>query len=241
MKKPRILVWASGSAEGGGSGFENLVNWSRWGYAYEVVAVISNYEQGGVRTRADRLGIPFHFFPGPFTLHGYQEIQEKLAQYNAKLHALSGWIKCFLGDEGMRGRVINIHPAPLPGFGGPGMWGHHVHEAVIAAYRRHEISHSAVSMHFVTWKADAAGNPDPNFYDAGPCFFRYPVEIRPRWTAARLAKAVNDMEHVWQPYVTELVAGDRISWLQGSGMPWLPEGCGTLFSNFKHNIPWAPA
>lgn len=63
MKKPKLLVFASGSAEGGGSGFENLVNQANnWVLDTSIVAVVSNYEQGGVRQRADKLGVPFVHF-----------------------------------------------------------------------------------------------------------------------------------------------------------------------------------
>ena len=59
--KPKIIVFSSGTKDGGGSGFENLVIKSRGGSSlnYETVAVVSNYENGGVRERADKLGIPF--------------------------------------------------------------------------------------------------------------------------------------------------------------------------------------
>ncbi|MDD5099124.1 MAG: hypothetical protein PHP35_02170, partial [Candidatus Colwellbacteria bacterium] len=66
--KPRILVFASGSAEGGGSGFEELVLNSLFiSRKTEVIGVVSNHQDGGVRKRADRLGIPFIYFDTPWT------------------------------------------------------------------------------------------------------------------------------------------------------------------------------
>jgi len=90
--------------------------------------------------------------------------------------------------------TINIHPGPLPEFGGPGMYGHHVHEAVIAAYKRGEITQSAVTMHFVD-----------ELYDHGPSIFRIPVLIRPGDDAETLAKRVNEKERAWQSYILNRV------------------------------------
>ena len=72
------------------------------------------------------------------------------------------------------------------------MYGHHVHEAVMEAYKAGEITHSAVSMHFVTEK-----------YDEGPLFFSQSVPILPDDTAESLAKRVNEAEHKWQPIITQ--------------------------------------
>lgn len=73
LRKSRIVVFASGSKEGGGSGFENMVNTTQNGILNaEVSAVVSNHEHGGVRERADRPGISFIHFPLPRTAERYQ-------------------------------------------------------------------------------------------------------------------------------------------------------------------------
>lgn len=201
----KIIVFASGTKEGGGSGFENLVNATRDGRLdAEITAVVSNHEHGGVREKADRLGIRFIHFPTfakasageaePRTAERYREIAE-----SADLVCLSGWLKLVTGLD--PAKTINIHPGPLPRFGGAGMYGHHVHEAVMEAYKRGEVTHSAVSMHFVTEK-----------YDEGPLFFSHPVPIMPDDTAETLAKRVNDAEHEWQPVITNKVLHGEISW-----------------------------
>lgn len=197
MSKPKLIVFASGSATGGGSGFEKLVVASREGVLNaDIVAVISNYESGGVRSRAGNLQIPFVYFARPWTKERYQEIVRSLA-FN--FIALSGWLKLV---SGLDPRItFNIHPGPLPNFGGPGMYGHHVHEAVLKAYRDGVITHSAVSMHFIT-----------DEYDRGPVFFRMPVEITPNDTADDIGTRVNKAEHQWQPRITDLVVNGGISW-----------------------------
>jgi phosphoribosylglycinamide formyltransferase-1 len=193
----KLLIFASGTATGGGSGFQKLVENARAGVLRaEIVGVVSNYEYGGVRQRADALSIPFIFFQGPWTEEEYEKIvRENQADYVA----LSGWLKIVSGLDPRR--TINIHPGPLPEFGGSGLYGHHVHEAVLAAYRAGKITHSAVSMHFVTKE-----------YDRGPVFFEYPVDILPEDTAETLAARVNAIEHEWQARITDMVIRGDISW-----------------------------
>ncbi|MCX6702207.1 MAG: formyltransferase family protein [Candidatus Zambryskibacteria bacterium] len=195
MNKPKLIIFASGSKTGGGSGFENLVRASRDGILdAEILTVISNHENGGVREKADRLGIPFVHFNGPWAAEQYQEITK-----DADYVALSGWLKLVVGLNPRT--TFNIHPGPLPRFGGTGMYGHHVHEAVMEAYHRGEVTHSAVSMHFVTEK-----------YDEGPIFFSMPVEILPNDTAETLALRVNQAEHKYQPIITNYVVHGIIFW-----------------------------
>lgn len=198
MLRPRLIVFASGSKTGGGSGFENLVLASRTGALLaDILAVVSNHETGGVRTRANRLEIPFVHFPSPYTAPQYQAI---VKQFNANFAALSGWLKLVSGLEAKT--TFNIHPGPLPQFGGKGMYGHHVHEAVLANYRRNKLAcESAVSMHFVTKE-----------YDQGPVFFHFPVGILPGDSAESIGARVNATEHLWQAKITNLVVQGKISW-----------------------------
>ena len=110
---------------------------------------------------------------------------------------LSGWLKLVAGLD--PAWTINIHPGPLPRFGGPKIYGHYVHEAVMAAYHRGEITHSAVTMHFVDEK-----------YDRGPIFFALPIPIEPSDTPETLAAKVNRAEHEWQPRVLNYVVHGQV-------------------------------
>lgn len=191
MKK--ILVFASGDQIGGGSGFQTMVESSRTKPAIlkaKIIGVVSNHAQGGVFQKAQSLGVPFMHFPKPFTAEKYQRIVE---EFNPDYIMCSGWLKPVRGlDENM---VINIHPGPLPRFGGKGMYGHHVHEAVIAAYKRGEITQSAVSLHFVNEE-----------YDKGLGIVQIPVLIRPDDTAETLAARVLTVEHNHQsPVLNEII------------------------------------
>lgn len=196
--KPKLIVFASGTREGGGSGFENLVLSMDSGVLKaNIVAVASNHEYGGVRTRADKLDIPFIHFPAPWDAKGYRRIVDEM--YGAEFIALSGWLKRVLGLDPRR--TFNIHPGPLPRFGGRGMHGHNVHVAVMDTFLRGEITHSAVCMHFVTAE-----------YDQGPVFFRYNVEIYEDDSPSSLGARVNQCEHLWQPRITNLVVNRQIGW-----------------------------
>lgn len=198
--KHRVLVFASGSKDGGGSGFTKLVQASRRAKLplnYDVVGVVSNYEFGGVRKLADEvLHIPFYYFPKPQDAAGYQKWA---IETGADFFALSGWLKHVDGLDPRK--TFNIHPGPLPKFGGLGMYGNRVHEAVMEAFHRGEVTYSEVNMHFVV-----------EGYDRGPVFFKFHVKIREDDTAETLGHRVNQYEHLYQPEITNLVVTGQISW-----------------------------
>jgi len=198
-----VLVFASGDEEGGGSGFQELVDFSRTNPPVlnaQIIGVISNHPNGGVRRRADALHIPFEYWSGPFDAKTYRTLVEK---YQADFVMCSGWLKFVRGLD--PAKTVNIHPGPLPRFGGAGMYGHYVHEAVLAAYHRGEITQSAVTMHFV----------DDVAYDNGPIIFQMPVLIRPDDDAGTLAKRVNEKERAWQSYILNLVVHRHIYLSEG--------------------------
>jgi len=195
----RVLVFASGDEKGGGSGFQELVEFSRTNPPVldaQIVGVISNHPQGGVHRRADALHIPFEHWAGPYDAKGYQTF---VGKFQADFVMCSGWLKFVRGLD--PAKTVNIHPGPLPQFGGPGMFGHHVHEAVVAAYRRGEITQSAVTMHFV----------DDVAFDHGPTIFQMPVLIRPDDDAETLAQRVNEKERAWQSHILNLVVHGYIT------------------------------
>lgn len=198
MAIPRLVIFASGTKDGGGSGFENLIKSPE--LDAEIVAVVSNHEKGGVRARADKLHIPFIYFPGPFVAEEYQKI---IAKTGAEWTALSGWLKKVEGLD--PAKTFNIHPALLSydhgRFGGAGLYGHYVHEAVKYALDAGEISESGFTMHFVT--------PE---YDRGPIFFEYRIPLQKGMAAEEIGNLVNKAEHEWQPKITNKIVHGEISW-----------------------------
>lgn len=213
MGRPKLLVFASGTKDGGGSGFENLAT-SKELHA-EIVAVVSNHEHGGVRERAERLGILFIYMPPPYDAEHYRKIVAELAPWRhggfTGWIALSGWLKHVQGLD--PARTFNIHPAllsfdhgPFDGlrtsrFGGPGMYGRRLHEAVKAAFDAGEITESGFSMHFVT-----------DTMDGDPVFFKHRVPLHKGMSADEIAMVVNKAEHEWQPKITNMVVHGQIQW-----------------------------
>lgn len=193
----RLLVFASGTKDGGGSGFEHLVLASRDGrLTANIVGVVSSNERGGVRERAERLKIPFTHFAPPYSAARYRML---IREYAPHFVALSGWLK---PAQGLNPKTtFNIHSGPLPAFGGEGMYGSRVHEAVLAAFRAGTLANSEVCMHFVTER-----------YDEGPVFFRYAVPLLPSDTPETLSARANAAEHVWQAIVTNAVVNGDIRW-----------------------------
>ncbi|HLC89764.1 MAG TPA: formyltransferase family protein [Patescibacteria group bacterium] len=211
VEKPRVLVFASGSKDGGGSGLLHLVLNAQTGVlGANIVGVVSNYKAGGVRKIAAKYEVPFYHFIGPFTAEMYQSLAQAS---RANWFLLSGWLKFVRGLPA--DKTINIHPGDTEKFGGPGLYGHHVHEAVIKAFQAGEVTCSCVTMHFVT---DGATKAE---YDRGPVFFKYPVGIEPDDTAETLAARVNRYEHGWQSYMTNLVVRGDI-WLTGMNQVMVP-------------------
>ncbi len=193
----------------GGSEFENLVHASRKGELNaEIVGVVSNHANGGVRARAGRLEVPFFHFASPWNATRYQEVAMRS---DANFFALSGWDKYVVGldlDTCFSSKtVFNIHHGPLPDSGGQGMYGHRVHRRVIATFRRGEIRDTAVTMQFVT----------ANGYNCGPVFFRHRIPILEREMPEALAKRVGEWGHRLQPQVTDWVVNGLVRW---DGVNW---------------------
>lgn len=198
MGKPKIIVFASGKRSGGGSGFENLVRSEE--LDADIVAVVSNHERGGVHERAMQLGIPFVYFPEPYDAEHYKKI---VVDSGAEWVALSGWLRHVSGLD--PAKTFNIHPALLSQFegrfGGKGMYGNHIHEAVKTALDGGEITESGFTMHFVTEE-----------HDRGPAFFEKRVPLKQGMSAEEIAQAVNAAEHEWQPKITNMVVHGEIRW-----------------------------
>ena len=201
MKKYRknLLIFASGSKDGGGSGARKLIETSIEGRLQaNIVGLVSNHEFGGVRKLADEYGIPFFYSPKGRTAEDYQRfVRETKADYVA----LSGWLGFVEGLDPKT--TFNIHPAWLPSsYGGKGWHGDHVHTAVLADYRNGLVKHHGVTMHFATAKYD----------DPAAIIFRRKVEILADDTLESLRSRVNKTEHQWQAYITNLVVTGVITW-----------------------------
>ena len=193
----KVLVFSSGTPDGGATGFDYLafrvhVNTAR----IKIAAAVSQHAEGGTRRIAENYRIPFIHFPGPWNDDRYRAVAEMA---RAEWFALYGWTKLVRGLDPRR--TFNTYPAPLPRFGGRGMYGLEVHRVVLEAYRAGQIAKSEVCMHFVT--------PE---YDAGPVFFRKSVEIRADDTPETLAARVKETERAWYCSVVERILDGDVHW-----------------------------
>lgn len=192
----QVLVFASGSEDGGGSGFRCLIKSMEAGdFKAEIVGVVSNHAHGGVMKIADENKIPFIHMGSDFLAEHYQAIAAKTG---AKWFVLSGWLKFVRGLPVER--TVNIHPGCSDKFGGKGMHGHHVHKAVMKAYSEGLVCCSHVTMHFV----------DEVAYDNGQVFYKQRVPIVPGDTPETLAQRVNWFEHKDEPMIFSLVINGHI-------------------------------
>ena len=154
-KRPfRIVVLASGE----GTTFEHLAEeFSRQapkGRRIEIAAVVSNNHNAGVLARAAARGIPAVSIghQGLSNEEHSRRVAAAVREYGPDLIVMAGYLRVLSREfiDGFDGRVINVHPALLPKHGGPGMYGRHVHEAVLA---NHE-TESGASVHWAIPRVD---------------------------------------------------------------------------------------
>lgn len=195
MSRLRIAVLASG----GGTTFENLVVRSCDGRLDAEVAllVVSRGDCGAVE-KSHRLNVPCAVVkwrnepPGDFD----RDVTAMVVAARADLVCMGGFLKLWTVPASYAGRVMNIHPALLPAFGGRGMHGRRVHEAVLASGEKV----SGCTVHFAT-----------NEYDAGPVILQREVPVMPGDTPDTLAARVFEAECEAYPEAISLFAAGRLS------------------------------
>ena len=147
--KSKVAVLVSG----GGTNLQTLIDYEaehKVECPYEIVVVISDHKDAFALERAQKTGIPTAI-TSPFSVMGKDVAQnatrdekrlavsnamlEHCQNYGAQIIVEAGCLTVLSGDilKNYANKIINLHPALLPKFGGVGMWGHHVHEAVLAA------------------------------------------------------------------------------------------------------------
>jgi phosphoribosylglycinamide formyltransferase-1 len=188
----RIAVLASGA----GSNLQAIVGYlaaAESGTAVSLVA--SDKPEAGALAIAARAGIPAVTLRDPAD---GRFILALLAEHRIELVALAGYLRRVpeIVTQQYRGRIINVHPALLPAFGGPGMYGAHVHRAVLGA----GVKVSGPTVHFVD-----------EVYDHGPIIAQWPVPVLPGDTPAVLAARVLKAEHRLYPCAVAAVASGRVS------------------------------
>lgn len=181
----RIAVFASGS----GTNAENLIRYFNDADDARVVLVMTNKPGAGVVGRAEALGVPVRVF-NPAELNDNEGVRGILSGLGIDYIVLAGFllkIPSILIRE-WNGRIINIHPALLPKYGGKGMYGHHVHRAVIDAGERE----SGISIHLVNEN-----------YDEGSVLFQAQCPVSADDTPESLAERVHELEYRYFPAVVK--------------------------------------
>ena len=182
-----IAVFASGN----GSNAENIIQYFNGGNVAEVKLVICNKETAPVIQKAQNLGVPAMVFTREeLTIEQPEKLLEILTQNSIDTIILAGYLLMIpqVITERYCGRIINIHPALLPKFGGKGMYGMNVHKAVIEAGEKV----SGITIHL----ADAV-------YDSGKILFQAACPVSPEDTPESLAAKVHALEKEHFPAVIE--------------------------------------
>lgn len=189
----KIVVFASGS----GTNAANIIKYFSTAKDAKVVSVFVNNPEAAVIKRVIELGTDVFLFDRD-DLYVTGRVLERLKDLGADMVVLAGFL-WHIPDSvtsHYRGRIVNIHPALLPEFGGRGMYGERVHKAVIEAGK----SKSGITIHYVNER-----------YDEGDIIFRAECDVVAGDTPAELAARVHELEYKYYPLIIEkLLKGETI-------------------------------
>lgn len=194
--KSKVAVLVSG----GGTNLQTLIDYEaehKVDCPYEIVVVISDHKDAFALERAQKADIPTAV-TSPFSVMGKDVAQnatrdekrlavsnamlERCQKYGAQIIVEAGCLTVLSGDilKNYANKIINLHPALLPKFGGVGMWGHHVHEAVLAAGE----TESGCTVHLVN-----------EICDGGEILLQKKVPVLPDDTPETLYARIAPKEH----------------------------------------------
>ncbi len=186
MSKPiRLAVLGSGN----GTNAQQISEYFAGRDDVEVACIIYNVKDAYIAQRAKNLGIESHYF-GRADFYEKHTVKDYLAAKQIDWVILAGFLWLVPQEllEAYPGRIINIHPALLPKYGGRGMYGHHVHEAVVA---NHE-TESGITIHIVD-----------EHYDRGTTLFQARCSVTPDDTPDSLAAKIHLLEKEHFPRVID--------------------------------------
>ena len=184
-RKNKIVIFASGN----GSNAENIIKYFQQKDTAEVVAVFSNNRRAKVLERAHNLGVKALHFDRQ-ALYQTNEVQRLLIDMNPDLIVLAGFLWIFPTNilQHFPNKVINIHPALLPKYGGKGMYGMNVHKAI---HEKKEVE-TGISIHYVNEN-----------YDEGKMIFQATTAINPEDSVEDIAHKIHELEQEHFPKVIE--------------------------------------
>lgn len=181
MKK--IAIFASGS----GSNAENIIQYFAQKPQFCVKSVFCNVPDAYVLERAKKYRIPSFVF-NQEEFRNPDKVFRQLQEQEIDFIVLAGflWLMPSFITAAWPNKIVNIHPALLPAYGGKGMYGHHVHEAVIAAGEKE----SGITIHYVN-----------DHYDQGAIIFQAKCPVLPTDTPDDLAARVHELEYRYFPQI----------------------------------------
>lgn len=200
MKKLAIFV------SGGGTNLQQIAEYFAPNPEVKIVCVVSNNKDAFANVRAKNLGIPLVMLNSKAKVHDNQlqsqyevaktfdfqdkEFSDYLKSLDVDLIVLAGFLWLIPQHllEAFPKRIINIHPALLPKYGGKGFYGHHVHEAVVA----HHEKESGITIHYVN-----------EHYDSGDIIFQKTVALTDSDTADDVAAKIHILERDNFPVVID--------------------------------------
>jgi phosphoribosylglycinamide formyltransferase-1 len=177
-----IAIFVSGN----GSNAENIITTFADSDTIKVSLVVSNKADAYGLTRAQRLGVESLYISNQDFAENPAAVLAELEKRDISMIVLAGFMRKIHDKivDKYRDRILNIHPSLLPAYGGKGMWGHHVHEAVIAAGEKE----SGATVHIVS-----------EHIDSGAIVMQGRVEVTPTDTAATLEAKVHQIEYEIYP------------------------------------------
>ncbi|MDD4087219.1 MAG: phosphoribosylglycinamide formyltransferase [Bacteroidales bacterium] len=183
----RLAIFVSGS----GTNMERIATYFKDHSQISVSLVVCNNPNAGAIARADSLGIPLmmidkNSFKNP------ESLTAELFKKQIDWIILAGflWLIPKVLIQAYPNKIVNIHPALLPAYGGKGMYGEKVHQAVIQNGEKQ----SGITIHFVN-----------EHYDAGAIIFQQQLELQADETPESLARRIHELEYKYYPEVIEKV------------------------------------
>ena len=181
----KLAIFASGS----GSNAQRIAEYFKDNPHVEVACILSNRADAFVLERARMLGIPSELFSRA-DLYDSERVSGLLQAYSATFIVLAGFLWKLPDSllEAYPNRILNIHPALLPKYGGKGMFGNHVHKAVV----ENRDTETGITIHKVN-----------DCYDEGEILFQARCEVLSSDTPEQVAVKVHALEYQWFPVIID--------------------------------------
>ena len=187
-----IIIFASGT----GSNAEAIIRYFNNNSSINIEAVFSNNAHAEVLEKAQKMGVNRFVFNNN-QLTNSSDVLKQLVQLSPSLVVLAGFLKKIPQNiiEAFPNKIINIHPALLPKYGGKGMYGQYIHRAVV----QNQESESGISIHYVNKN-----------YDEGGLIFQAKCSLSENETPESLSEKVRVLEHTNYPLIIEKILNNDI-------------------------------